>query len=73
MVKGRINLSLDQRIIDELVKMADKQGISVSSLVNSILKGGLDTTNELVEVLEGMSIPELLDVLTARGREKKKK
>lgn len=70
MTKGRINLSLDQSIIDELTRMAEKQGCSVSSLTNSILKGGLDTKNELVGALEHMSITELLDILTAEGRKK---
>jgi len=72
MSKGRINLSLDQNIIDELVAMAEKQGISTSALVNSILKGGLDTTGALVEALDGMSLVDLLDVLTKEGKKKRK-
>lgn len=73
MTKGRINLSLDQDIIDQLQAMADKQGTSVSALVNSILKAGMDSQNELMSALQGMSIDRLLEVLTAEGRKKKRK
>lgn len=73
MTKGRINLSLDQPVIDEMVRMAEKQGISVSQLVNPILKAGLDSTNELVTALDGMSIPALLEVLMKEGRKKKER
>lgn len=70
--KQRINLSLDKTVIAELEKMSEKQGVSISALVNSVLKAGLDSTNALVDALDGMSIPALLEVLIKDGKKKKK-
>ena len=72
-MKNRVTYNLDQEVIDEIQRVAEKQGVSASSLVNTVMKAGLDTQRELMTALEGMSIDRLLEVLTAEGRRKKKK
>jgi len=36
------------------------------------LKGGLDSTQELVSALSGVTIPRLLEILTEEGKKKRK-
>ena len=66
-------ISLDQEIYDQVKILADKQGIGVSTLINSVLKGGLSTTQELVEALGGLSIDRLLHMLTEEGKKQLRK
>lgn len=72
-MKKKLAISLDQEIYDQVKNLADRQGIGVSTLINAVLQGGLDTTQQLVEALNGMSVPRLLSILTEEGRKKKKK
>lgn len=73
MAKRGFNLWLDVEVVADLQKMADKQGTSLSYLVNHILKAGLDSTGELTKALDGMSLSDLFEVLTAAGHGRKSK
>ncbi|OQB76651.1 MAG: hypothetical protein BWX87_02821 [Bacteroidetes bacterium ADurb.Bin123] len=72
-MKIKRTISLDQEVHDQVQVLADKQGIGFSTLINAILKGGLDSTQELVSALSGVTIPRLLEILTEEGKKKKKK
>jgi hypothetical protein len=72
-MKIKRTISLDQEVHDQVQVLADKQGIGFSTLTNAILKGGLDSTQELVSALSGVTIPRLLEILTEEGKKKKKK
>lgn len=72
-MKIKRTISMDQEIHDQVQILADKQGIGFSTLINAILKGGLDSTQELVSALGGVTIPQLISLLTEEGKRKKKK
>ena len=72
-MKIKRTISLDQEIHDQVQVLADKQGIGFSTLINAILKGGLDSTQELVSALSGVTIPRLLEILTEEGKKRQKK
>lgn len=72
-MKYKFSISLDQEIYDQVKVLADKQGIGVSTMVNAILRGGLDSTQELVSALSGVTIPRLLEILIQEGNRKKKR
>lgn len=59
-MKVKQSIALDQEVIDELKKMADKSGVSLSSLVNDILKGGLDSRHEMLKELETVNLLDLV-------------
>lgn len=71
-MRAKVSLSLDQKVVDELNAMAKKQGITLSYLVNHILKSGLDSTGELMKALDGMSLVDLIETLLEKGKKKKK-
>lgn len=71
-MKVKFSISLDQEIYDEVKILADRQGIGVSTLVNAVLQGGLDSTQQLVEALNGITIPQLISILTEEGRKRKR-
>lgn len=71
-MKIKRTISLDQEVHDQVQVLADKQGIGFSTLINAILKGGLDSTQELVSALSGVTIPRLLEILTEERKEKEK-
>lgn len=72
-MKVKIAISLDPDIFAEMKKLADAQGIGVSTLINAMLRGGLDTTQDLVAALGGMSIDRLISMLANEGQRLKKK
>ena len=72
-MKVKIAISLDPDIFAEMKKLADAQGIGVSTLINAMLRGGLDTTQSLVAALGGMSIDRLISMLANEGQRLKKK
>lgn len=72
-MKVKIAISLDPDIFAEMKKLADAQGIGVSTLINAMLRGGLDTTQNLVAALGGMSIDRLISMLANEGQRLKKK
>jgi len=72
-MKIKRTISLDQEVHDQVQVLADKQGIGFSTLINAILKGGLDSTQELVSALSGVTIPRLLEILTEEGKKRQKK
>jgi antitoxin component of RelBE/YafQ-DinJ toxin-antitoxin module len=71
-MKKRVNLTLDVDLLDEMQKLADKQGISVSNLVNYTMKAGMESTKDVVDALDGLSISELFNLLQREARKKKK-
>jgi hypothetical protein len=71
-MKQRVNLTLDSDLIVEMQKLADKQGISVSALVNYTLKAGMESTRDVVDALDGLSIGDLFSLLQKEARKKKK-
>lgn len=73
MSKSPYSLWLDDDVMADLQKMADRQGISRSALVDHVLKAGLDSTGELVDALDGLSLSDLLEVLTTAGQKRKAK
>ena len=72
-MKIKRTISLDQEVHDQVQVLADKQGIGFSTLINAMLKGGLDSTQELVSALSGVTIPRLLEILTEEGKKRQKK
>lgn len=72
-MKVKIAISLDPDIFAEMKKLAGAQGIGVSTLINAMLRGGLDTTQDLVAALGGMSIDRLISMLANEGQRLKKK
>jgi len=71
-MKQRVNLTLDSDLIVEMQKLADKQGISVSALVNYTMKAGMESTRDVVDALDGLSIGDLFSLLQKEARKKKK-
>lgn len=71
-MKQRVNLTLDSDLIVEMQKLADKQGISVSALVNYMMKAGMESTRDVVDALDGLSIGDLFSLLQKEARKKKK-
>lgn len=71
MAKISKTLWLESSVVDQLQKMADRQGITLSALVDHILKAGLDSTGDVVSALEGMSLSDLLEALATVGRKMK--
>jgi len=71
-MKQRVNLTLDSDLIVEMQKLADKQGISVSALVNYTMKAGMESTKDVVDALDGLSIGDLFSLLQKEARKKKK-
>lgn len=71
-MKQKVSWSIDTEIVENMEKMAAKQGISTSALVNAVLKGGLDATGELVNALDMISIPNLIEMLIKEGKKKRK-
>jgi hypothetical protein len=72
-MKVKFSISLDKEIYDQVKILADKQGIGVSTLVNAVLQGGLDSTQQLVEALSGITVPRLISMLTEERRKQKKR
>lgn len=56
----KISLYLDGAVIDELTKMAEERGSSISALVNNILKLGLDSRAEVLKELDTVNILKLV-------------
>jgi hypothetical protein len=71
-MKQRVNLTLDSDLIVEMQKLADKQGISVSALVNYTMKAGMESIRDVVDALDGLSIGDLFSLLQKEARKKKK-
>jgi hypothetical protein len=71
-MKIKRTISLDQEVHDQVQVLADKQGIGFSTLINAILKGGLDSTQELVSALSEVTIPRLLEILREEGKKREK-
>jgi len=71
-MKKRVNLTLDTDLIADMQKLADKQGISVSNLVNYTMKAGMESTKDVVDALDGLSISDLFNMLQKEARKKKK-
>jgi hypothetical protein len=71
-MKRRVNLTLDVDLLDEMQKLADKQGISVSALVNYTMKAGMGSTMDVVDALDGLSIADLFELLQREAKKKKK-
>jgi len=71
-MKKRVNLTLDTDLIADMQKLADKQGISVSNLVNYTMKAGMESTRDVVDALDGLSISDLFNLLQKEARKKKK-
>lgn len=72
LMKQKVSMTLDENVVAELQKMADQQGITLSYLVNNILKSGLDSMGELIKALDGMSLADLIETLMEKGKKKKK-
>jgi len=71
-MKKRVNLTLDTDLIADMQKLADKQGISVSNLVNYTMKAGMESTKDVVDALDGLSISDLFNLMQKEARKKKK-
>lgn len=71
-MKQKVSMTLDENVLAQMRLMAEKQGVSLSYLVDHILKAGLDSTGELMKALDGMSLVDLIETLTEKGRKKRK-
>ncbi len=71
-MKQKVSWTIDTELVKNMETMAEKQGISTSALVNAVLKGGQDATGELVNALDMISVPDLLEMLIKEGKKKRK-
>lgn len=65
MMKRKVSLNLDDAVLTELEKMAEKSGRKLSPLINDILKGGLSSRAEMLKEVETINLLDLVKKMKA--------
>lgn len=66
--------SIDVKLIEEITRIADKQGLTSSALVERILKEAVEAYQGVESPFDEMTVFQLIDAIqAAKKRQKKKK
>jgi hypothetical protein len=72
-MKRSISYSLEESLISEITKIAEKQGMTASGLVERVMKEAVDAYQGVESPFDEMTVFQLLDAIQAAKKRKKRR